>query len=91
LRNELDQVAKQQDVERETEVLTTHQTKLEELKYVVTKVSARFSALNTEDDTSNTEVLQLASSLSDIERKLVVQVYGRPPSSVDWNVVSTYL
>lgn len=73
LRNELDQVAKQQDVERETEVLTAHQTKLEELKYVVTKVSTRFNALNTEDDTSNTEVLQLASSLSDIERKLVVQ------------------
>lgn len=77
LRNELEQAAKQQDVEREMKVLTKHQTKLEELKYVVAKVSARFNAQNTEDDTSNTEVLQLAFSLSGIEQKLAVQVYGR--------------
>ena len=71
--NELEQIAKQQDLEREMIVLTKHQTKLEELKYVVAKVSARFKSQNT-DDTSYTDVPQLASSLFGIEQKLAVQV-----------------
>lgn len=75
MRNDLEQVAKQQDVEREMKVLTKHQTKLQDLKSAVAKVTARFNAQYTEDNTSNTETLQLASSLSDIEQKLAVQVY----------------
>ncbi|KAG0583316.1 hypothetical protein KC19_3G126400 [Ceratodon purpureus] len=73
LRNELEQATKQQDLDREMKGLTRHQTKLEELKHAVAKLSARFNAQNPEFDTSNTEVLQLASSLSDIEQRIAVQ------------------
>lgn len=88
MRIELEQVATHQDVEREMKVLTKHQTKLRELKCAVAKVTARFNAQNSDDDTSNTEMLQLASSLSSIEQKLAVQVYERPSFFLDWNFES---
>lgn len=75
MRDEFEQVAKQLDIEREMKVLSKHQTKLRELKSAVAKLTARFDVQNSEDDTSETEMLQLASSLSDIEQKLLAEVY----------------
>jgi len=84
LRNEFEQVAKQQDVESEMKVLANHQTKLRELKSAVAKVTTKFNAQNSEDNTTNAEMLQLASSFTDIEQKVAVQVYERP-FSLDLN------
>lgn len=86
MRDEFEQVAKQLDIEREMKVLFKHQTKLRELKSAVAKLTARFDVRDSEVDTSETEMLQLASSLSDIEQKLLAEVYETLDLPLVWNV-----
>lgn len=86
MRDEFEQVAKQLDIERELEVLSKHLTKLRELKSAVAKLTARFDVQNSEVDTSEAEMLQLASSLSDIKQKLLAEVYETLELPLVWNV-----
>ena len=72
--NDLEQVAKQQDLEREMKELTKHQAKLVELKHLMAKITAKFNVENIEDDGFNREVLRWTSFVFDLERKLSAQV-----------------
>ncbi|KAG0616695.1 hypothetical protein M758_5G135000 [Ceratodon purpureus] len=71
--NDLEQVAKQQDLEREMKELTKHQAKIVELKHLMAKITAKFNVENIEDDGFNREVLRWTSFVFDLERKLSAQ------------------